>query len=172
MEKIENKQQSYNKSFLWMICLVAALGGFLFGIVVGGAKPFMSLFPHIDSLTMKGWGTSSALIGCVLGALLCAIYCDKKWERRPLLITAGALFFLSSIGTALADTFAMYNVYRIVGGVGIGIALNLSPMYIAEMAPSHMRGKLVSLSQLLIMFDILSAQITNWGIISEDLLFC
>lgn len=159
-------QRSYNKPFLWMICLVAAMAGFLFGydwIVVGGAKPFYEPFFHIDSPTMKGWGTSSALVGCVLGALLCAIYCDK-WGRRPLLIAAGALFFLSSIGTALTDTFASYNVYRIVGGVGIGIALNLSPMYIAEMAPSHMRGKLVSLNQLLIMFGILSAQITNWGI--------
>lgn len=170
MERTGKRSESYNQSFLWMICLVAAMGGFLFGydwVVVGGAKPFYEPFFQIDSPAMKGWGTSSALVGCVLGSLLCVAYSDK-WGRRPLLIVAGILFLVSSIGTAWANSFSVYNIFRIVGGIGIGIALDLSPMYIAEMAPSNMRGKLVSLNQLLVMVGILSAQIVNWQISLAD----
>lgn len=154
------------KIFLLMICLVAAMGGFLFGydwVVVGGAKPFYEPFFQLESPAMKGWGTSSALIGCIFGALFCFLMTDK-YGRQKLLVFAGFLFTVSAIGTAVCDQFSWYNIYRIVGGFGIGIALNLSPMYIAEMAPPHIRGKLVSLNQLLVMFGILAAQITNWQI--------
>jgi sugar porter (SP) family MFS transporter len=112
---------------------------------------------------MKGWGTSSALIGCMFGALLCFSLTDK-YGRRRLLILSGALFTVSAIGTALSTDFTWFNIYRIVGGFGIGITLNLSPMYIAEMSPPHMRGKLVSVNQLMVMFGILAAQVTNWRI--------
>lgn len=160
----------FNKTFLWMICLVAAMGGFLFGydwVVVGGAKPFYEPFFQLDSPNLKGWGTSSALIGCMFGALLCFSLSDK-YGRRRLLILSGALFTVSAIGTAFSGNFTLFNIYRIIGGFGIGIALNLSPMYIAEMSPQHIRGKLVSLNQLLVMFGILAAQITNWRISLHD----
>lgn len=157
---------SYNKKVLWLICLVAAMGGFLFGydwVVVGGAKPFYEPYFQLTSPNMKGWGTSSALIGCIVGAILCYAFSDR-YGRRRLLILAGFLFTLSAIGTALANDFVFFNVYRIIGGFGIGIALNLSPMYIAEMSPPEMRGKLVSMNQLMIMIGILAAQVANWQI--------
>ena len=156
----------YNKKVLWLICLVAAMGGFLFGydwVVVGGAKPFYEPYFNLATPGQQGWGTSSALVGCIFGALLCYALTDK-YGRKRLLILAGFLFTLSAIGTALAGDFFWYNTYRIVGGFGIGIALNLSPMYIAEMSPPEMRGKLVSVNQLMIMIGILVAQIANWQI--------
>lgn len=156
----------YNYKYIWSISVVAAIGGFLFGydwVVVGGAKPFYEPYFRITTPSQQGWGTSSALVGCIFGALLCFIKSDA-WGRKPLLILAGFLFTLSAVGTGLATDFFWYNVYRIVGGVAIGIALNLSPMYISEMAPSHLRGKLVALNQLLIMIGVLSAQLVNWQI--------
>lgn len=156
----------YNKRVLWLICLVAAMGGFLFGydwVVVGGAKPFYEPYFHLTTPAQKGWGTSSALIGCIVGALLCYFYSDR-YGRKRLLVIAGFMFTVSAVGTALADTFFWYNVWRIVGGFGIGIALNLSPMYIAEMSPPEIRGKLVSVNQLMIMIGILAAQVANWQI--------
>lgn len=163
---METTKVKYNQSFLWLICLVAAMGGFLFGydwVVVGGAKPFYEPFFYLTTSAQKGWGTSSALIGCIFGAILCVILSDKLGRRR-LLILSGALFTVSAMGTALATDFTWFNIYRIVGGFGIGIALNLSPMYIAEMAPPHIRGKMVSVNQLMVMFGILAAQVVNWRI--------
>jgi len=159
-------QQKYNQPFIWLICLVAAMGGFLFGydwVVVGGAKPFYEPYFGLTTANMKGWGTSSALIGCIFGALLCFSLTDK-YGRKRLLILSGALFTVSAIGTAMSVDFTWFNIYRIVGGFGIGIALNLSPMYVAEMSPPHIRGKLVSVNQLMVMFGILAAQVANWRI--------
>ena len=156
----------YDKRILWLICLVAAMGGFLFGydwVVVGGAKPFYEPYFFLTSPNEKGWGTSSALVGCVVGAMLCYFYADR-YGRKRLLILAGFLFTVSAVGTALANTFLSFNIYRIVGGFGIGIALNLSPMYIAEMSPPEVRGKFVSVNQLMIMIGILAAQVANWQI--------
>lgn len=155
-----------NIKFLWLMTIVAAMGGFLFGydwVVVGGAKSFYEPFFGLTTPTQKGWGTSSALIGCIFGAFLCFIASDK-FGRRRLLILSGFLFAVSAIGTALANSFTVYNIYRILGGFGIGIALNLSPMYIAEMSPTNLRGKFVSFNQLMIMIGILAAQIANWRI--------
>lgn len=156
----------YNLKYLWLVCLVAAMGGFLFGydwVVVGGAKPFYEPFFGLISPIQKGWGTSSALIGCIFGAFLCVITADK-FGRKRLLILSGLLFAISAIGTAMADSFPVYNFFRISGGVAIGITLNLSPMYISEMSPPHLRGRFVSLNQLMIMIGILTAQVVNWRI--------
>ncbi len=156
----------YDKKILWLICLVAAMGGFLFGydwVVVGGAKPFYEPYFFLATANEKGWGTSSALIGCIVGAILCYFYSDQ-YGRKRLLILAGFLFTVSALGTALVNTFLWFNIYRIIGGFGIGIALNLSPMYIAEMSPPEVRGKFVSVNQLMIMIGILAAQVANWQI--------
>lgn len=153
-----------------LVTLTAAMGGFLFGydwVVIGGAKPFYEPFFHLESATQKGWGTSSALIGCMAGALVCVFMADK-YGRKRLLIIAGFLFTLSAIGTALATSFFWFNFYRIVGGVAMGIALNLSPMYIAEIAPPEKRGMYVSINQLLIMIGVLMAQLVNWQIALLD----
>ena len=158
--------QEYNTRFLWLICLVAAMGGFLFGydwVVVGGAKSFYEPYFGLTTPGMKGWGTSSALIGCVFGALSC-FWLSDKYGRRRLLILSGFLFTVSAIGTALVNDFTWFNLYRILGGFGIGITLLLSPMYIAEMSPPQVRGKFVSVNQLMIMIGILAAQLANWQI--------
>lgn len=156
----------FNYKYIWLISLAAAMGGFLFGydwVVVGGAKPFYEPYFHLTTAGQKGWGTSSALAGCIAGTLFCFWKCDA-WGRKRLLILSGFLFAVSSVGTALANSFFAYNIWRIFGGVAIGMALNLAPMYISEMAPSHLRGKLVSLNQLLIMIGVLAAQLANWRI--------
>ncbi len=161
-----NPSIKYNQTYIWLISMTAALGGFLFGydwVVVGGAKPFYEPFFNITSPSDQGWGTSSALVGCMAGAILCIGLSDKLGRKR-LLIFSGLLFSISAIGTALADTFWWFNFYRIVGGVAMGIALNLSPLYIAEISPPEKRGRLVTINQFLVMLGVLLAQIANWQI--------
>jgi len=161
----KNPDVNYNMKFIWLICLVAAMGGLLFGydwVVVGGAKPFYEPFFNITDGTplMRGWAMSSALFGCIAGAMLSGLLTDKLGRKR-LLISAGLLFTVSAIGTGLSWDFFSYNAARIIGGVGIGLASNLSPMYIAEVSPAEMRGKFVSINQLTIVIGILAAQIVN-----------
>lgn len=158
--------QKYNLTYVWTICLIAAMGGLLFGydwVVVGGAKPFYEPYFDLTTPLLQGWGTSSALIGCLLGAIISGMISDR-FGRKRLLILAGALFTLSAIGTGLAWNFFWFNVFRIIGGVGIGLASNLSPMYIAELSPAKLRGQFVSVNQLAIVIGVLLAQSVNWQI--------
>ncbi len=162
---VEDRQVSYNMKFIWLICIVAAMGGLLFGydwVVVGGAKAFYEPFFGItDEMPLeRGVAMSSALFGCIIGAILSGMLADRLGRKR-LLISSGLLFTISAIGTALAWSFLSYNCARIVGGIGIGLASNLSPMYIAEISPAAMRGKFVSINQLTIVIGILAAQIVN-----------
>ena len=156
---------SYNRGFLWLACLVAAMGGLLFGydwVVIGGAKPFYEPYFQIsDQPMLQGWAMSSALVGCLAGAVLSGMLSDRIGRKR-LLIAAGFLFTISAVSTALAATFSGFNVARWIGGVGIGLASNLSPMYIAEISPAKLRGRFVSINQLTIVIGILAAQIVNW----------
>ncbi|PSL01677.1 sugar porter family MFS transporter [Cecembia rubra] len=156
----------YNQRYIWLISLTAALGGFLFGydwVVIGGAKPFYEPYFNITLPSQQGWGTSSALVGCMIGAALC-IWVSDKFGRKRLLIFAGLLFSVSALGTAWSYSFWWFNFYRIMGGVAMGIALNLSPLYIAEIAPPEKRGMLVTFNQLLVMIGVLLAQLINWQI--------
>ncbi|NOX54052.1 MAG: sugar porter family MFS transporter [Planctomycetes bacterium] len=157
-------------AFVWRICLVAAMGGLLFGydwVVIGGAKPFyepaLGIAQQPDGIRelMQGMAMSSALIGCLFGAVLSGVLSDRVGRRR-LLIVSGFLFTLSAVGTALAGGFVSFNTYRWLGGIAIGLASNLSPMYIAEVSPAERRGELVSINQLTIVIGILAAQIINW----------
>lgn len=156
-----------NTSYVVGISMVSALGGLLFGydwVVIGGAKPFYeSFFELTHSAHLQAWAMSSALIGCLLGAGLSGMLSDR-YGRKRLLLLAAFLFTLSAIGTGAANQFLPFLVYRILGGVGIGLASTLSPMYIAEIAPASMRGRLVSLNQLTIVLGILGAQLINWAI--------
>ncbi len=153
-----------NSSYLLFIAIVSALGGLLFGydwVVIGGAKPFYEVYFHItDSPAMQGWVMGSAILGCLLGVMASGSMSDK-YGRKPLMVLAAILFTLAAVGTGLANSINMFIVWRIIGGVGIGIASNLSPMYIAEIAPSESRGKFVSINQLTIVVGILAAQIVN-----------
>ncbi len=157
---------AYNVAYTWTISLVAALGGLLFGydwVVIGGAKPFYEKFFHLLEASQQGWAMSCALVGCLVGALVSGGLSDRLGRKR-LLTVAAFLFAVSSLGTAAANTFSQFVVWRIAGGIAIGLASNLSPMYIAEVAPAQVRGRLVSLNQLTIVSGILLAQLINWVI--------
>lgn len=158
------KTTEYNYRYIWMISLVAAMGGLLFGydwVVIGGAKPFYEPFFNLTTPAMKGWATSSALIGCLVGAVFSGVFSDK-YGRQRLMLLAGVMFTLSAIGVSLANEFNIFVIYRIIGGIGIGLASNLSPMYIAEVSPSAVRGRFVSVNQLTIVIGVLFAQLVNW----------
>lgn len=156
---------SYDKRFIYFICLVSAMGGLLFGydwVVIGGAKPFYELYFGISGNTMlQGVAMSTALVGCLIGAMVAGSMADR-YGRKPLLLISAVLFTLSAVATGAFNDFALFNVARFVGGIGIGVASALSPMYIAEIAPSGVRGRLVALNQMTIVLGILGAQVTNW----------
>jgi sugar porter (SP) family MFS transporter len=157
----------YNIGYSCIISFVAAMGGLLFGydwVVIGGAKPFFEPYFQIQNdPSASGWANSCALLGCLAGALLAGGLSDR-WGRKRLLIVSGLLFVVTSLGNALAENFGIFIAWRILGGVGIGLASNLSPMYIAEIAPAQMRGRLVSINQLTIVIGVLAAQLVNWAL--------
>src|SRR6266481_5284950 len=157
----------YDLRYVWLISIVAAMGGLLFGwdwVVIGGAKPFFQRYFELTSQAQIGWANSCALIGCLIGALVAGALSDK-FGRKRLLIAAALLFALTSVGNALASNFTIFIAWRIFGGVAIGLASNLSPMYIAEIAPAQIRGKLVAINQLTIVIGILLAQYINWFLV-------
>ena len=154
----------FHRGYIYAIAISAALGGLLFGydwVVIGGAELFYEKYFHIQSPLQIGWAMSSALIGALAGASFAGILSDK-YGRKPMLISSGLLFVVTSLGTGLAPTFPLFIVNRILGGVAIGMASNLSPLYIAEIAPASMRGRLVSTNQLTIALGVVGAQIVNW----------
>ena len=173
------EQARVNNTYVWLISIVAALGGLLFGydwVVIGGAKPFFEPFFGITKTlvtdgvsrvitdeTMSGWANSCALLGCLVGSIITGGLSDK-FGRKRLLIASALLFAGSSILTGWAPNFYWFVGWRILGGVAIGMASNLSPMYIAEVAPAAQRGRLVAVNQLTIVIGILAAQIVNWWI--------
>jgi sugar porter (SP) family MFS transporter len=175
----------YNLRYIWGISLIAALGGLLFGydwVVIGGAAKFYEAFFHLqdtaravsadagfwvkikaNAISPTGWAQSCALLGCLMGALISGALSDR-FGRKPILIAAAANFVLSSIGIAFADTFSVFVSWRILGGVSIGLASNISPLYISEIAPAAQRGLLVAINQLTIVIGVLAAQFVNWCI--------
>jgi sugar porter (SP) family MFS transporter len=160
---------SYNLRYVWLISSVAAMGGLLFGwdwVVVGGAKPFFQRYFELTSEAQIGWANSCALIGCLVGSLMAGALSDR-FGRKRLLILAALLFAVTSVGNGLAQTFTIFIAWRMLGGVAIGLASSLSPMYISEVAPAQMRGKLVAINQLTIVIGILLAQVINWWLVRE-----
>ena len=155
---------NYNKGFLYFICAVSAMGGLLFGydwVVIGGAKPFYELYFGIaDSPLMQGVAMTTALVGCLVGAMVAGVAADR-YGRKPLLMTSAVLFTVSAVATGLFNDFTLFNIARFIGGIGIGVASALAPMYIAEVSPAEIRGRMVSLNQMTIVLGILSAQIVN-----------
>lgn len=153
-----------SKTFTYFICCVSAMGGLLFGydwVVIGGAKPFYELFFGItDSPLMQGVAMTTALVGCLVGAMVAGAAADR-YGRKPLLMVSAVLFTVSAIATGLFNDFTLFNIARFVGGVGIGVASALAPMYIAEVSPADIRGRMVSLNQMTIVLGILGAQIVN-----------
>jgi sugar porter (SP) family MFS transporter len=153
-----------NILYVWTVSGVGALGGLLFGydwVVIGGAKPFYEKFFHLVSASQQGWAMSCALVGCLIGALISGILSSHFGRKLPLLLSA-LVFSASSIGVAFAGQLGEFVLWRMMGGFAIGLASSLSPMYIAELAPAHLRGRLVSLNQFTLVIGILLAQLANW----------
>ena len=149
--------------YLTLICLVASLGGLLFGFdtaVISGTISLVEFLYGLSKLEV-GWFTSSALVGCILGALFAGSLGDR-YGRRPVLVLAGILFLVSGVGSAIPPTFGFLILARLVCGIGVGLASVLSPMYISEFAPPHIRGRLVALYQFSIVTGILLAYLSNW----------
>jgi sugar porter (SP) family MFS transporter len=162
-------QASFNAGYVWLISLVAALGGLLFGwdwVVIGGAKPFFERYFDLKDPALVGWANSCALVGCPIGAILAGALSDR-FGRKWLLVLSALLFVITSLGNALAPNFSLFVAWRILGGVAIGLASGLSPLYVAEVAPAQMRGKLVGLNQLTIVVGILAAQLCNWYLVRD-----
>lgn len=150
--------------YVWGIAIVAALGGLLFGydwVVIGGAREFYEQYFHLTSSILIGWANSCALLGCLIGSLSAGAIADRYGRRRVLLIAA-ILFAVSSALTGWASSFGSFIFWRIAGGTAIGLSSNVAPLYIAEISPAAVRGRLVSLNQFAIVVGILMAQIVNW----------
>lgn len=156
-----------SRARLMMICLVAAMGGLLFGydwVVIGGAKPFYEPFFGLDDPSKAweaGFAMSSAVLGCIGGAVGLG-WLPDRFGRKPSLILSAVLFTVSAIWTAFAGGYASFVAARILGGLGIGLASNVSPVYIAEVSPPESRGRLVSVNQLTIVLGIIFAQLANY----------
>ncbi|HDR67873.1 MAG TPA: MFS transporter [Bacteroidaceae bacterium] len=157
--------QKYNIRYVLGISLIGALGGFLFGydwVVIGGAKPFYEPFFQISEIPeMQGWVMSSALLGCIVGSLSSGML-SNRFGRKSSLFLAAFLFTTSAIGTGASGSLTWFVFFRIWGGLGIGLASSVSPIYISEVSPASLRGRLVSINQLTIVIGILLAQIINW----------
>lgn len=151
--------------YLVLITGVAALGGLLFGYDTAIVSGVIGLLrDHFDlGAAATGWAASSALAGCVLGAAG-AGHGSDRFGRRSVLMVAGLCFLFSAIGTALTPNFSLFIIFRIVGGVGIGAASVVSPLYIGEASPAKWRGRLVALNQLAIVFGMLLIYMVNYGI--------
>jgi len=152
-----------NISLLLMISIVASLGGLLFGFdiaIISGTVPFIREYFQLNDL-MLGWGVSSLLIGCIIGAAFAGKLSDYFGRRKMLIITS--LFFaVSCVATGLAHNFVYFFLVRMVGGLAVGSASILSPMYISEISPSKYRGRMVVLYQLAIVTGILISYIVNY----------
>jgi SP family sugar porter-like MFS transporter len=156
----------FNLAFLIRISIASALGGLLFGydlLVISGAKQFYELYFGLDTALLQGWAVSSCIVGCIVGALNVG-WATEKYGRVKLLMFSALLFFISAIGSAYAANFDQFIIYRLLGGIGMGMASTLSPMYIAEVAPAKLRGRFVSINQLTIVIGILLAQLVNYFI--------
>jgi SP family arabinose:H+ symporter-like MFS transporter len=144
------------------ICMAAALGGLLFGFdtaVISGAENLLKIQFSLDS-TMEGWLVSSGLLGCIIGVFTTGIISDRIGRKKTILI-AGIMFFLSGVGCAFAPSFTVLIISRMLGGVGVGMASVVSPMYIAEFAPASKRGQMIAYYQLAITVGILLAYFSN-----------
>ena len=150
-----------------MTCLVAAMGGLLFGydwVVIGGAKPFYEPYFGLADPSKAweaGFAMGSAVLGCIGGAIGLG-WLPDRFGRKPLLVLSAIFFTVSAIWTAFATDYWSFVAARILGGVGIGLASNVSPVYIAEVSPPEMRGRLVSLNQMTIVLGIIFAQLANY----------
>jgi len=166
MRETSEKQQRLQRLYVLSVSLIAALGGLLFGFdtaVISGTIPFITDFFSLDEVAL-GWAVSSVILGAMLGLVFAGRLSDRFGRKRVLIVSA-ACFAFSAVGTALADTLTFFVAARVLGGMAVGTASMLSPLYIAEIAPAEIRGKLVAMNQLTIVIGILIAFFSNYLLI-------
>ncbi len=160
-------KSTINFSYLIFLSVVAALGGFLFGYdtaVISGTIAQVTQLFQLDAL-QQGWYVGCALVGSIVGVLFAGILSDKLGRKLTMVISA-VLFSTSALGCALSADFAQLVVYRIIGGVGIGVVSIVSPLYISELAVAQYRGRLVSLYQLAVTVGFLGAYLVNYQLLA------
>lgn len=160
----------YKKNLLFVVCCIAALGGVLFGFdmaVISGVLPFVQKQFNLTAV-QEGWFVSSALVGCIIGVAVSGELGDRL-GRKKLLVISAILFLAGAIGCTWSATFFWIVTSRILAGIGIGIASNIVPLYISEIAPAKVRGRLVTCYQLAITFGILLAYLSNAAILKYSL---
>lgn len=138
-----------NNFYLYKIVLIASVGGFLFGfdlVIIAGALPYLEHYFHLTP-AMKGFAVSSAILGSITGPLFGLWFADNLGRRKTMMISA-LFFMVSAIGSSIAVSIEGFAFWRFLGGIGIGLAMMTSPIYIAELAPRHLRGQLVNVNQL------------------------
>ena len=155
-------ESKINKTYLLTLSFIAALGGFLFGYdtavisgTIGMVREQFGLSP-----TLEGWFVSSALFGCIAGVSV-AGYLSDKFGRKNMLIASALLFSISALGCMISESFTQLIIYRIIGGMGVGVASMLSPLYISEISPPDRRGRMVTLYQFAITIGILCSYFAN-----------
>jgi SP family arabinose:H+ symporter-like MFS transporter len=152
-----------NSFYIVFISLIAAFGGLLFGFdiaVFSGTIPFIQPYYQLNEAQL-GWTGSSLYVGCIIGTLITG-YATDRFGRKPMLIAAAAIFMVSSVLMGWASGYSMLIFWRIVAGIGVGAASMLSPLYIAEISPASIRGRMVSINQLTIVIGILLAYFINY----------
>ncbi|WP_222538699.1 sugar porter family MFS transporter [Pedobacter polysacchareus] len=160
----------YKRNLLLMVCCIAALGGVLFGFdmaVISGVLPFVQKQFSLTAV-QEGWFVSSALVGCIIGVAISGELGDRL-GRKKLLMVSAILFLIGAVGCTWAPTFSLMVMARILAGIGIGIASNIVPLYISEIAPTKIRGRLVTCYQLAVTFGILVAYLSNAAILKHAL---
>jgi sugar porter (SP) family MFS transporter len=158
----ENTEDKGQPSFVWLVCLIATLGGLLFGYdtaVISGVIGYLTTHFELNAIQM-GWAVACTLIGCILGASTAGMLSDR-FGRKRILIVSAVLFVASAVWSALPRNLAEFVVARMMGGFGVGMASMLSPLYISEIAPARIRGRLVSLNQLAIVGGMLVVYFVN-----------
>ena len=163
--KVKLAGDSGSSVYVFMVCIVAALGGLLFGYdtgVINGAIGPLKTYFALDAKA-EGWAMGCALLGCAIGAATAGVFSD--WlGRKKVLVFSAILFFISAVGTALPRTITTFIIFRIIGGLGVGAASISSPMYIAEIAPARIRGRMVSVNQFAIVTGFLVVYFVNYFI--------
>jgi SP family arabinose:H+ symporter-like MFS transporter len=159
---VNNKEAKMSNTYLYFVCLVAALGGFLFGFDTAVISGTVSLVKHDFSLNAvsEGWFVSCALLGCIIG-VSCSGKLSDKYGRKIVLIISAILFLASALGCMFSGSFTTLIIFRLIGGLGIGVASMVSPLYISEFSPSRFRGMMVSLYQLALTIGIVLAYFSN-----------
>lgn len=163
--KPSNHPTIYNIRYLLTISFISALGGLLFGFdisVISGTLPFITPYFHLSEWG-EGFAVSSLYLGCMAGCLIAGAI-SEKYGRKPGLMLSAFLFGVSAIGVALSHQLSWFIFFRIIGGLGVGMASMLSPMYIAEISPADIRGRMVSINQLTIVIGILLTYYVNYAL--------